>query len=131
MRGLDAAPHPVGGFGEGSGSQRAFGVCRATRQCGGSGGGRVALGEDLGPSGSVGDPWWKEGFLPSQRFAEDLLGAGRARACPQGLWLEGRETMKPLAKGRAGLGYVWRAEGPQGSYRATQGAPEMEGSGRW
>ena len=81
--------------------------------------------------GSAGDPWWEEGFLPSQRFAEGLLGAGRVQACPQGLWIEGRETMKPLAKGRAGLGYVRRAEGPQGCYRDAQAAPETEGSWRW
>lgn len=38
--------------------------------------------------------------------------------------------MKPLAKGRAGLGYVQRAEGPQGCYRDARGAPETEGSWR-
>lgn len=130
LRGLDTAPTLWAASGRAPACRKQL-VCGGHQAVWGLWWGSCGPWEALTPLGSAGDPWWEEGFLPSQRFAEGLLGAGRVQACPQGLWIEGRETMKPLAKGRAGLGYVRRAEGPQGCYRDAQAAPETEGSWRW
>lgn len=61
LRGLDACPHPVGGFGRARLAESSWCV-RATRQCGGSGG-PAALGRPWGHYPRV-THGGKEGFLP-------------------------------------------------------------------